>query len=306
MVQLEEITKIFTGDLFTKSFMALDGVSFTIPENRIVGFLGANGAGKTTSIKILMDFVRPNEGRVVFDPKLGKRRSEIAKNIGYLPERPYFYPHLEGREFLYYLGQIAGISKARIKELVLFWGPRFKIEFALDRKIQNYSKGMLQRLGFLATLLHDPKLIILDEPLGGLDPIGRKDLKEVMSAIHREGKTIFFSSHIVSDVEEVCQDVVFLKEGKLQYQGTIEQLIEQTATPTYKVWYRTPAEIDYFATRSVIGEDRFTRGLQVGEVTAKDKEAFVKEVLEHQGEILKLESTKLTLEEIIYYSSEAK
>lgn len=194
MIEFCEISKVFNTDLLKKKFQALNNVSFSIPENKIIGFLGANGAGKTTSIKIGMDFIRPTSGTIKYGKSLGGSKKEAFKNIGYLPERPYFYPHLTGRDFCKYLSQLSNVKRTTFNERIDKWAPIFKIDYALDRYINNYSKGMLQRIGFLATIIHNPKLIILDEPLSGLDPIGRKELKDVIVNLYKDGKTVFFSS----------------------------------------------------------------------------------------------------------------
>lgn len=282
MLKFKNISKIFKTDLFRKPFVALEDVSFEVSENKIIGFLGANGAGKTTSLKIAMDFIRPTSGSVEYSSILGKNQKEIFSNIGYLPERPFFYPHLKGREFCHYMGSLLNLNKKLIDERIKIWAPRFKIDFALDREIRTYSKGMLQRVGFLATLLHDPLMVILDEPLSGLDPIGRKELKDVIVEINSKGKTVFFSSHIVSDVEEVCDEVIFLKDGKLTYQGSIEKLISENTRQVNKIRYRKG---DEFITESISDSEKVDK---------------INELIANNFEILSLEPEKLTLEEIIY------
>lgn len=236
MLEFKNITKTFTSDLFKKNFTALRDLSFKVEENTIVGFLGANGAGKTTSLKIALDFIRPSKGEVSFHG-LGKNKLEIFSNIGFLPERPYFYPHLTGKDFCFYMGSLSGMRKRDIGKAIKQWAPEFNIEFALDREIKTYSKGMLQRIGFLATLLHDPRLIILDEPLSGVDPIGRKELKDIITRVHKLGKTIFFSSHIVSDLEEICSNVIFLKDGELVFQGKVDDIITRNIKPESIIRY---------------------------------------------------------------------
>ena len=264
--------------------MALDGVSFEVPKNQIVGFLGANGAGKTTSLKIALNFIRPTQGQVRFDVSLGKTQQEIIANIGYVPERPYFYPHLTGKEFIYYMGKLNDLNRVTIHSRIDRWAPRLKIDFALDRKIQTYSKGMLQRLGFVSSLIHDPKLVILDEPVSGLDPVGRKEIKDVILEIHKEGKTVFFSSHIVPDVEEICHDVIFLEKGKLVYQGTVDKLIYDNMKDFFLIKYRKP------------GSDLILQDL----ISTKLKEDKLNELLKSGFEILNLSQEKLNLEEIFY------
>ena len=237
MLEFCEVSKTFKSDLFKTPFKALDKVSFSLPAGKTIGFLGANGAGKTTSLKLAMDFIRPDSGKINFSEKLGHSRSEVFSKIGFLPERPFFYPHLTGTEFCLYMGKLSGLNRKEIKQNFNYWAPRFKIDFALERQIRTYSKGMLQRIGFLVTLLHNPELIILDEPLSGVDPIGRKELKDVMSEINKEGKTLFFSSHIVSDMQEVCSHVVCLREGKMIFEGEINDLVSQNSSLNVTISY---------------------------------------------------------------------
>ncbi len=235
MFSFHEVSKEFKTDFWEKPFRALDKVSFNLSGGNIVGFLGANGAGKTTGIKILLGFIKPTSGKIEYDPALGKNRSEIFKNIGYLPERPYFYADLTGREFINYIGQLNDLTKLDIKKNGDFWAKSLKIDFALDRKLRFYSKGMLQRLGFVSALVADPMLLILDEPLSGLDPLGRKEFKDIMNQLSSEGKTIFFSSHILSDVEEVSREVVILESGKLVHSGNLLDLVKGKTTDEYEL-----------------------------------------------------------------------
>lgn len=284
MINLNSISKKFQTDFWTKPFMALDDVSFSVPEGKIVGFLGANGAGKTTSLKIILGFIKPTSGSVTFNQRLGQNRNEIISNIGYVPERPYFYPHLTGNEFIHYMGQLSNLNRSQINMAINRWAPRLRIDFALDRMIRNYSKGMLQRLGFVCSLIHNPQLIILDEPVSGLDPIGRKEIKDVISEINKEGKTIFFSSHIVPDVEEICHTVIFLEKGKLVYQGSIEKLIYDNLKSSYQLKFL----------------NQETSKIETQIVEAANKENILKNILDKNHKILSFSQEKLTLEEIFY------
>ena len=298
MIKFNNITKKFKADFYAQPFVALDDVSFSVPEGSMVGFLGANGAGKTTSLKVIMDFIRATSGSVEFSATLGKDKFEAYKNIGFLPERPYFYPNLRGEEFLEFMGTLSEVPKNIIRDRVKFWAPRFKIDHALKRELKTYSKGMLQRIGFLATILHEPKMIILDEPLSGLDPIGRKELKDVIIEVHKEGKTVFFSSHIVPDIEEICDRVIFLKEGKLVYDGAVQTLIGQNANPSYEVKIITKSLDQIQTSLKLINE--LPEGLKVIQVASTNRHQLLKELLDKNIEVVGLDLVRPSLEEIFY------
>jgi ABC-2 type transport system ATP-binding protein len=283
MIEFINITKKFRHNFWEKNFYALNDVSFSIKENAMVGFLGANGAGKTTLIKCLMDFSRQDSGEIKFGKQLGKDTNEIKSNIGYLPERAYLYQHLTGREFLNYSAKLNRLSAEKAQTLISSWAERMSITYALDRNIKGYSKGMQQRLGFISTILHSPKFLVLDEPLSGLDPIGRRDFKKILKELNEEGTTIFFSSHIVADVEEICNDVVFIEKGNLIYNGKIKSLLEQNTTENF--------QINYY------GKDG---NLVTEKCLASEKEQRLLSLIQQGCQIANLEKDKINLEEIIY------
>ena len=282
MIEFVNISKKFQNHFWEKNVLALDNVSFKIHKGDLVGFLGANGAGKTTLIKILMDFSRSTSGELKFDSSFGKNILEVRSKIGYLPERAYLYQHLTGREFFVYTGLINGICRRELKILIKKWSEKIQIDYALDRKIKSYSKGMQQRLGFISALIHSPRLLILDEPLSGLDPVGRRDFKSILKELNESGITIFFSSHIVSDVEEICNKVIFIEKGKLLYDGDIDSLILKHSRDQYRLRY---------VKDSVIETIHFEE---------KDKNRVISQFLNDNVSILELERDKPTLEEIIY------
>ena len=275
MLKLENITKDFDSDLFKKKFRALDDVSFELKAGKINGFLGANGAGKTTLLKIVMGFISPSNGRCEFQG-LGIR------DVGYLPERPYFYPSLTGREFCQYLSSLNNVTLKECESRIAELAPELRIDFALGRKISTYSKGMLQRLGFLCTLIHRPKLIILDEPLSGVDPIGRKELKDILLKANAEGVTVFFSSHIVSDLEEICENVYFLRQGKLIYEGAVDQVIRENIKPESTITFFRRDQLE----RLVVTED--------------EKQVKLQKLISEGAVIRNVVQDRPSLEEIFY------
>lgn len=299
MLKFIDVTKTFKSDLFTQNFTALKNVSFDIPSGSMVGFLGANGAGKTTSLKVIMDFIRPDTGTVQFSKELGNNKTEVFKNIGFLPERPYFYANLKGIDFLRFMGQLSEVPSQLIEANIKKWAPRFRIDHALSREIRTYSKGMLQRIGFLSTILHDPKFIILDEPLSGLDPIGRKELKDVILEVHRAGKTVFFSSHIVPDIEEICDRVIFLKDGNLAFNGTVDSLLNTAKTTDFDVKFKSDKVLS-FKTKT-INQEKYPGNLQVVRVSEIDRQTLLQELLTASVDIVGVEVIKPSLEEIFYH-----
>ena len=277
-----------------KNFVPYQMFLFLLKKESLLVSSGANGAGKTTSIKILMNFIKYCNGYVRFDSVLGSSSKEILSNIGYLPERPYFYPHLKGREFLSYMSYLNDLDRTIAKERIEKWTKRLKVDFALDRPVRSYSKGMLQRLGFASTLIHQPKLLVLDEPLSGLDPVGRKDFKDILVELNNDGVTIFFSSHIVSDVEEICEKVIVLEQGRLLYQGKIEELIQNHINMNY-IFKTNKIDIhtDYISRKEVASGYHY-------EVHPDQKESFLKHLIAEKIELYGLENHKTSLEEVVY------
>jgi ABC-2 type transport system ATP-binding protein len=282
MIKFINITKKFQTDFWVKEYVAVDNISFEIHKGDLVGFLGANGAGKTTLIKILMDFSRQTSGELTFDASMGRDLNEIKANIGYLPERPYLYPHLTGLEFLEYIGKINSIEKEVLKERTVYWSEKLQIAHALNKPTKEYSKGMLQRLGFVSCLIHNPKLLVLDEPLSGLDPLGRREFKKIMQELNRNGVTIFFSSHIVSDVEEICNKVIFIEKGKLVYEGNVDALLMKHSN-------------DFYAIKTIVDGK-----IEIAHLKSEDKTKYIQDLILKNIEILEIEKEKISLEEIIY------
>ena len=214
MLEIKSITKSFREDFWKPEVKILDQLSFSLPESEITGFVGENGAGKTTTISIILDILKPEFGNIIYSEKLGKQRREIFDNLGYMPEQPRFFENLTGKELLEYFGAFHKMEKKTIYDRVNSLGDKLEMNRALRVRIGNYSKGMKQRIGLMAAVLHRPKLLILDEPLSGLDPNGRAVFKEIIKGLGDEGATVFLTSHILEDLEELSDNCVYIKNGK--------------------------------------------------------------------------------------------
>lgn len=203
---------------------SLIDLDLQIREKEIFGFLGRNGAGKTTTIKLLTGLIFPTHGSAkIFGQDIGQ--SEVRRLVGYMPEQPYFYEYLTPRETLDFYGKLRGLGRLERKQEWEKISELLELKHIADRRIRGFSKGMRQRVGFAVALVGDPPLLILDEPMSGLDPLGRRMIRELIKRLHRNGKTIFFSSHVLSDVEEICDRVGILVSGKLAACGSIDELV---------------------------------------------------------------------------------
>ncbi|MGB5995399.1 MAG: ABC transporter ATP-binding protein, partial [Candidatus Deferrimicrobiaceae bacterium] len=201
MISVTGIFKSYPTGFWRKRIRVLSDLNFTVERNEIVGFLGPNGAGKTTTIKILNGLAFPDSGNVrLFGEEAGMRAAARGR-IGFMPEQPYFYEYLTGEEFLGLCGHLNGLSRGEIASRSRAMLGRVGLDDARNTAVRKYSKGMMQRLGLAQALLHDPELVILDEPMSGLDPVGRMEVRNLIRELKGSGKTIFFSTHIVSDVE---------------------------------------------------------------------------------------------------------
>ncbi len=224
ILRTDGLTKTFEVGLRRRRVHAVEDVTLTVEEGEIFGFVGPNGAGKTTTIKMLMGLIFPTRGSAfIFDAPIP---SELAKaRIGYLPENPSYYEFLTGRQALRFFASLAGVpgpvAAARCEELLAIVG----LAAAADRQIRKYSKGMQQRMGIAQALVADPAFVILDEPMSGLDPIGRKEMRDIILELRRRGKTVFFSTHILPDVESLCDRVGVIIGGKLRDVGRLGDLL---------------------------------------------------------------------------------
>ena len=227
------IYKTFKSGLGKKEVHAVSDVSFEMERGKTVGIVGPNGAGKSTLLKMFMGFIFPSSGTISLFGK-SPEEPDSRKKMGYLPENPCFYEHLSAVELMQFCMKVAGFSKKDSEKQILKLLKLMNIEHAGNRKIRNYSKGMVQRAGICFALIHNPEFIILDEPMNGLDPVGRKLLVDLILDLKREGKTILFCSHILNDVERLCDSVAVMHKGKLKNifqqsdfmkQGQVVQLV---------------------------------------------------------------------------------
>lgn len=227
VLKVSNLEKSYKKGFIPKSYPVLKGVSFDLPEHSVTGFLGGNGAGKTTTIKCLLGLATPNAGEVSFFG--GKPLdAEVKQKIGFLPERPYFYEYLTGEEFLLFYGELStNLKRADILERINKLLKRVDLLHAKDKKLREYSKGMLQKIGMAQALIHDPEFIILDEPMSGLDPDGRFYIAEIIREMAKDGRCVFFSSHLLNDAEALCERLVILKNGVVSYQGPMETFISK-------------------------------------------------------------------------------
>jgi ABC-2 type transport system ATP-binding protein len=225
-IETENLTKEYPhGFLNLKKRTSLEGLNMQVEAGEIFGFIGPNGAGKSTTIKLLMRLIFPTAGSARI---LGKPISDIEMHcdIGYLPEQPYFYDYLTAAELLDYFARIHDLPAADRKARVQRMLKKVGLETAGKIQLRKYSKGMLQRVGMAQAILHDPKVVILDEPMSGLDPVGRREVRDIILELKREGKTVMFSTHILSDAEMLCDRVGVIVGGKLRGVGAPEQLVD--------------------------------------------------------------------------------
>jgi len=224
-VEIQNLTKDYeVGFLRKRRVRALDSLTLTVGRGEIFGFLGANGAGKTTTLKLLMRLMYPTAGGArILGRDIGDTR--VHAEIGYLPEHPYFYDYLTAREFLEYCAELFGYARAERRRRASRLLARVRLEEkSWDKQLRKFSKGMLQRVGLAQALVNDPSVVFLDEPMSGLDPIGRREVRDLIASLRATGTTVFLCSHILSDIEVLCDRAAILRRGRLAHIGRLEEL----------------------------------------------------------------------------------
>lgn len=298
VVKTERLSKVFRVGFWGRRVTAVDGLSLDVQRGEIFGFLGPNGAGKTTTIKMLMGLIYPSGGSAaLFGRAVGDR---VAKaKVGFLPESPYFYDYLTSREFLRFYGHLFGLwgtaLEKRVDELLEVVG----MTHACDLQLRKFSKGMLQRVGIAQALINDPELVVLDEPMSGLDPIGRKEVRDLILRLKESGKTVMFSSHILHDAELLCDRVAMILKGKLVASGQVSELIDQGATHSVEmvIDHLSPDGLEHLrplAEKVVVQGDRLLVMLK----QPRDVEAVLDIVRAAKATLISLTPHKSSLEDL--------
>lgn len=305
VIEIENLTKHYRSGTF-RSSMALENVSLSVARGEVFGFLGPNGAGKTSLIKILVGIMHADSGtsRIA---GLDSKEREAKLKLGYLPERPYFHDFLTSAEFLRFHGRLVGMDEDLIDARIPTLMDRVGLTRARDQRLRNFSKGMLQRIGFAQALLHDPEVLVLDEPMSGLDPVGRREVRDIISEISTTGKTIFFSTHIIHDVEVICSSVGFIDKGRLKGLGNIESLLGKTVR-SIEIRFNLPYEKDVHKSDLLKPSRRTMDGwvidLEAPAEKLEDQTAKVlRAILDEKGKISAVSPRKSTLEDLFFGDS---
>ncbi|MCZ6596205.1 MAG: ABC transporter ATP-binding protein [Planctomycetota bacterium] len=234
LISVRDLHQTYRGKLFRKGFHAIRGISLEVGRGTVFGLLGPNGAGKTTFIKVLLGLVRSWEGHAeLFGSRPGEPKAR--RRIGYLPEAHRLPYYLTGRQVLHIYGLHAGRSSAWLNERIPRWLERVKMADSADRKVREYSKGMQQRIGLIQAMIHEPDLIFMDEPTDGVDPVGRRVVREIVRELKESGVTIFINSHLLMEVEAICDRVVIMDKGRIIREGSIDELTPKTGMVRFDV-----------------------------------------------------------------------
>jgi ABC-2 type transport system ATP-binding protein len=296
LIDVRDLRKTFkTGLLRRKTVEAVKGVSFVVRRGEIVGFLGPNGSGKTTTIKMLLGLIFPTGGEAyLFGERVPSRTAR--RRLGFLPENPYVYPHLTPREFVEMSGRLSGVRGRALRKRTEEVLDKTGVLYAADRQVRQLSKGMLQRSALAAALVSDPEMLVLDEPMSGLDPVGRKEVRELILAERAAGRTIFFSTHILGDVEALCDTVTILREGRVVVSGAIRQLLHGEVLRTDVTVAGASAEILAALEADGLAVQRLAE-VAVVEVTGPVDD-LLRRLLEARAQIVEVAPRRETLEDL--------
>jgi ABC-2 type transport system ATP-binding protein len=300
-IEIENLTQDYpVGFWHKRAVRALDGLSLQVARGEVFGFLGPNGAGKTTAFKVLMRLLYPTAGTARI---LGCELDNLAMRarIGYLPEQPYFYDYLTAREFLNYCGRLFDLPPTLTRERATRLLQQVGLAEDADKHLRKFSKGMLQRLGLAQALINDPDVLFLDEPMSGLDPLGRRAVRELIEGARAQGKTVFFSTHILSDAETLCDRVAILKSGRLLEAGSLAEVLHRRSR-TFEIVVRDVNEAGLAALQRVAAEFKQT---SAGARLQVENEAEVEQVCallrQHGGELISVNPLRASLEDLFVH-----
>jgi ABC-2 type transport system ATP-binding protein len=304
VVEIENLTKDYEVGFWRKrKVRALDGLSLKVEGGEIFGFLGANGAGKTTTMKLLMRLIYPTAGTArILGQDIGQ--VHMHERIGYLTENPYFYDYLTAREFLDYCAELFGYEQRERKRRTEKLLARVNLERkSWDKQLRKFSKGMLQRVGIAQSIVNDPEIVFLDEPMSGLDPIGRREVRDLIASLRAEGTTVFLCSHILSDIEVLCDRVAILKGGRLVEQGRLEDLRRRVAGDDRRVEITAAvAEADLLERqlKDVAGASvtQTAGGVRVEVADEADVDRVIAAVRTARGRLISVQPVRQSLEEL--------
>ena len=288
---VEHISKSFGN------FQAIKDLSMEVREGAMFGFLGANGAGKTTTMRMILDIIRPDSGQITWD---GKNVREVPRQSwGYLPEERGLYPKMVVEDQLLFLGRLNGLSKQDAKKELDEWFERFQINANRKKKIEELSKGNQQKIQFLAAIIHNPTILIMDEPFSGLDPVNASVLKEAFLEMHRRGKTIIFSTHQLEQVEEMCEDVVIINKGQTVVQGSVREVKRQHGRNVIRLKLDNDPEASWLDTLEGIHVTKRRQDYIEMQIQAHlNPNVIVEAALQHGGNITLFELAEPSLTDI--------
>ena len=288
VIELKNVVKRY------QQFTAVDHVSFSVPEGRIFGMLGPNGAGKTSTIRIITVITKADKGEIFF---MGEPLSASHRElIGYMPEERGLYKKMKVGEHLLYLARLKGLSKKEANRRIENWYHKFNISDWHNKKIEELSKGMQQKIQFIATVIHEPKLLILDEPFSGLDPVNTNLIRDEIDQMHKNGTTILFSTHRMEQVEQICEDIVLINKGQNVLEGTVANIRQQFKENLFRFDYEGDLSNTLIDNVELISNEG-------GQLTVKlpqdaDSNAFLRYLLDHQIHIVGFKEILPTLNEI--------
>ena len=303
VIEIENLTKDYEKGFWKKKkIRALEGLTLNVEGGQIFGFLGGNGAGKTTTIKILMSLIFASAGSAKI---LGEdiSNTKMHSRIGYCPENPYFYDYLKASELMNYFGELFGFDAAKRKRKT----EELLTKVGLDEKdwnkqLRKFSKGMLQRVGIAQCLINEPELVFLDEPMSGLDPIGRREIRELIADLREQGTTVFMSTHILSDIEALCDNVAILQKGKLAHTGNLDELLSKSGVrQVFEINVKgiSAAKLNQ-EVEKINGAEIFSKanGANIHVLDETDIDKILKITRENGGKLVSVQPVRQSLEEL--------